>query len=374
MAAHNFVPAMDVSAPAHAPPRLLTARNPDILLVDDEEPNRIAYDRTLSDAGYQCDGAEDALAARAKLEANSYRLVILDINMPGESGLELLTRIRTDRPDVAVVMVTGVDDPKLALKAIEMGAYGYMVKPVRSSELVINVANALFRRSVDAATRSAVERLEAAVKSRTAELIAALEDLHRSQSETILRLAKLVEFRDEETGRHVERMSHYAALLARKLGVPDGRCEVIRQASQLHDVGKVTVPDGILFKPGKLAAAEFEVMKGHAEAGYRMLANSGSDLIRVGAAIARTHHERWDGTGYPNNLSGDAIPLEGRIASVADVFDALTSRRGYRSAFPPGVAVRMIADERGRQFDPRVVNTFLAAMSEIEVLRQRYED
>ncbi len=365
---------MDVSAPAHAPPRLLTARNPDILLVDDEEPNRIAYDRTLSDAGYQCDGAEDALAARAKLEANSYRLVILDINMPGESGLELLTRIRTDRPDVAVVMVTGVDDPKLALKAIEMGAYGYMVKPVRSSELVINVANALFRRSVDAATRSAVERLEAAVKSRTAELIAALEDLHRSQSETILRLAKLVEFRDEETGRHVERMSHYAALLARKLGVPDGRCEVIRQASQLHDVGKVTVPDGILFKPGKLAAAEFEVMKGHAEAGYRMLANSGSDLIRVGAAIARTHHERWDGTGYPNNLSGDAIPLEGRIASVADVFDALTSRRGYRSAFPPGVAVRMIADERGRQFDPRVVNTFLAAMSEIEVLRQRYED
>ncbi len=365
---------MNVSAPAHAPPNLSATRNLDILLVDDDESNRIACDRTLSDAGYQCDGAEDAFAARAKLEADSYRLVILDINMPGESGLDLLTRIRMDWPAVAVVMVTGVDDPKLALKAIEMGAYGYMVKPVRSSELVINVANALFRRSIDAATRSAVERLETAVKSRTAELLAALEDLHRSQSETILRLAKLVEFRDEQTGRHVERMSQYAALLARKLGIPEGRCEVIRQASQLHDVGKVTVPDGILFKPGKLAPAEFEVMKVHAEAGYRMLANSGSDLIRAGAAIARTHHERWDGTGYPHKLSGDAIPLEGRIASVADVFDALTSRRGYRSAFPPGVAVRMIADERGRQFDPRVVNTFLTAMSEIEVLRERYED
>jgi putative two-component system response regulator len=349
-------------------------RPADILLVDDEESNRIAYDRALSQAGYMCAESESADAARASLEKTPYSLVVLDINMPGQSGLELLKQIRTEWPEVAVVMVTGIDDPHLAMRAIEMGASGYMVKPVRSSELVINAANALFRRAVDAEKRTALERLEAAVKTRTAELLAALDDLHRSQSETILRLAKVVEFRDEETGRHVERMSSYSELLARKLGLAESRCDEIRLSSQLHDVGKVTIPDGILFKPGKLAPAEFEVMKGHAEAGYRMLANSQSGVIQLGATIARSHHERWDGTGYPIGLAGEAIPLEGRIAAVADVFDALTSRRGYRSAFPPGVAIRMIADDRGGHFDPHVVNTFLRAMSEVEVLRQRYED
>ncbi|TAN33880.1 response regulator [bacterium] len=352
----------------------LAPNSPDILLVDDEEANRVAYDRTLSASGYTCAEAANASEARAMLQRSAYLLVILDINMPGESGLDLLTHIRTDWPDVAVVMVTGVDDPAQAMKAIEMGAYGYMVKPVRSSELMINVANALFRRSVDAEKMAAMQRLEATVRARTKDLVGALDDLKQSQSETILRLAKLVEFRDEETGRHVERMSHYSRLLARKLGLPESRCAVIQLASQLHDVGKVSVPDGILFKPGKLAPAEFEVMKGHAEAGYRMLANSESEVIQVGATIARTHHERWDGSGYPRNLSEGDIPLEGRIAAVADVFDALTSRRGYRSAFPPGVAVRMIGDERGRQFDPHIVNVFLRAMEEVEVLRQRYED
>lgn len=346
----------------------------DILIVDDDESNRVAYDRTLSASGFTCDSAADAAAARAKLEKNEYRAVLLDHNMPGETGIELLTHIRTAWPGVAVVMVTGVDDTDLAMKAIGLGAYGYMVKPVRSSELLINVANAVFRRDVDAENRRSMRRLEGVVQERTNELVTALADLQHSQSETILRLAKLVEFRDEETGRHVERMSQYCALLARKLGMPEERCALIQLASQLHDVGKVTIPDGILFKPGKLAPAEFEVIKGHADAGYRMLANSDSDVVQVGATIARTHHERWDGTGYPRQLAGEQIPLEGRIAAVADVFDALSSRRVYRSAFPVGVAIQMVRAERGRHFDPDVLNTFLKSMSEVAVLRQKYAD
>ena len=346
----------------------------DVLIVDDEEANRVAYDRALTSRGYSCEEAASAPEARAILERREYRLVLLDIHLGADSGLDLLTEIRTTRPATAVVMVTGIDDPDLAIKAIAMGAYGYMVKPVRVSELIINVANALYRRSAEADYRRLMIGLEAKVQARTNDLVGALDDLHHSQAETILRLAKLVEFRDEETGRHVERMSQYAGLLARKLGMPEERSMNIQLASQLHDVGKVSIPDGILFKPGKLAPAEMEVMKGHAAAGYRMLANSASHVIQIGAEIAHTHHERWDGSGYPQRLGGEQIPLEGRIAAVADVFDSLTSRRPYRSAFPVGTAIDMMGAERNHHFDPNVLNTFLKSMKEVEVVRQQYED
>jgi cyclic di-GMP phosphodiesterase len=346
----------------------------DVLIVDDEEANRVSYERALTARGYTCAEADSAARARALLGQQEFRLVLLDINLGSDSGLDLLTEIRTTRPTTAVVMVTGIDDPNLAMKAIEMGAYGYMVKPVRVSELIINVANALYRRSAEAEHRRAMNKLEDTIKARTSDLVGALDDLQHSQAETILRLAKLVEFRDEDTGRHVERMSHYCGLLARKVGMDDDKSWEVQLASQLHDVGKVSIPDGILFKPGKLAAAEMEVMKGHALAGYRMLTNSASNVIQIGADIAHTHHERWDGSGYPQQLAGDRIPLEGRIAAVADVFDALTSRRPYRSAFPVGTAIDMMGAQRGKHFDPAILNTFLRSMKEVEVVRQQYED
>jgi putative two-component system response regulator len=347
---------------------------PDVLIVDDEEDNRVAYQRTLSARGYTCREAPNAQVARSMLEKDEYRLVLLDINMPGESGLDLLTHIRTAYAGVAVVMVTGVDDPDQAMRAIETGAFGYMVKPVRSTELVLSVANALLRRAVEAEARHTMRRLEAMVQARTKELVAALESLQHSQAETISRLAKLVEFRDEDTGRHVERMSNYCALIASRMGLPVARAITVQLASQLHDVGKVAIPDGILFKPGRLSAQEFEVMKGHAEAGYEMLVGSESEVVQLGAEIARTHHERWDGTGYPRKLNGEEIPVEGRIAAVADVFDALTSRRSYRAAFPVGIAIQKIRDEGDRHFDPRVLSTFLGSLTEVERIRQKFED
>lgn len=350
-----------------------------LLIVDDEPPLRHWAERVLAEHGYACEGAGDALAARARLEDGPYQLALLDVNMPGESGMNLLGHIRSEHPDTAVVMVTGEDSVELAMSAIEHGAYGYIIKPAETGELLINVANALHRRRQDIDTRRLVERLHATATERGEQLEAALQDLRlsrhevwASKAETIFRLARLVEFRDEETGQHLQRMSGYCEILARHSGLPAERCELIRLASQLHDVGKVAISDAILLKPGKLTEEEFETIKTHAEIGYDMLAGSSSELVQVGASIARTHHERWDGSGYPRGLVGEAIPPEGRIAAIADVFDALTSDRVYRSAFPFKVAVGMLRAEGGSRFDPMLMGTFVSALPEIEGVRHAY--
>lgn len=353
----------------------------ELLIVDDDEALRRWEERVVIDQGYTCEGVGEAGTVRQRLAQESYRLVLLDVNMPGESGIELLAYIRREYPEVAVLMVTGEDSTALAMNAIELGAYGYLVKPVGSGELLINVANALHRWRSETETRRLVESLRATVSERTHKLEDALQDLELSQTqvwvsqaETIFRIARTVEFRDEETGHHLHRMSSYCGLLARLTGASAERCEQIRLASQLHDVGKVAVPDNILFKRGKLTPEEFEVMKGHAENGYRMLAGSAAEIVQLGALIARTHHERWDGKGYPHGLAGEEIPLEGRIAAVSDVFDALTSDRVYRSALPVASAIKMMSEERAAHFDPNLLDAFIKADSEIETIRRTYAD
>jgi putative two-component system response regulator len=354
---------------------------PQLLIVDDEEPLRRWEERVVRDNGYTCDGVGDASAARERLRQDTYRLALLDVNMPGDSGIELLSEIRRDHPDVAVLMVTGEDSTELAMSAIELGAYGYLVKPIGSGELVINVANALHRRRSDAQSQRAMQRLQSAVHQRSEELAQALQNLEisetkvwASQAETIFRLARMIEFRDEETGHHVHRMSAYCGILAREVGYSADDAERIRLASQLHDVGKVAVPDAVLLKPGKLTPEEFEIIKGHTDAGYKMLLGSNSDVVRLGSLIAYTHHERWDGSGYPRGLAGATIPQEGRIAAVADVFDALTSDRVYRAALPIKSAVKIMQEERGRHFEPVVLDAFFQVQDEIEEVRQRYAD
>jgi putative two-component system response regulator len=349
--------------------------------VEDNNEIRASGERLLSSRGYTCDGAANAAEARAKLAANDYSVVLLDINMPGESGMALLEHIRQDHSSIAVLMVTGEDDPDLARAAIEMGAFGYLVKPVRPSELLINVSGALYRRELEADNRRAMHRLEGIVAERTTQLLRALGTVQRSESklaaseqETILRLARLVEFRDEETGRHVDRMSSFCGVLAQHIGFTTAKVEELRQASQLHDVGKVAVPDAILFKPGKLTDQEFEVMRGHARKGYEMLVDSPSSLVQEGAAIAWTHHEKWNGNGYPRRLAGEEIPLEGRVAAVADVFDALTSHRVYRPAFPVRSALEIMDADRGKHFEPRLLDALHDSLGEIETLRREYPD
>jgi putative two-component system response regulator len=354
---------------------------PQLLIVDDEESLRRWEERVVRENGYTCNGAHDADSAREHLKSDSYTLALLDVNMPGDSGIELLSDIRRDHPEVAVVMVTGEDSPELAMSAIELGAYGYLVKPIGSGELVINVANALHRRRSDLQSQRVLEGLRDVVQRRSEELAQALQSLElsegkvwASQAETIFRLARMVEFRDEETGHHLHRMSAYCEILARRVGYSAQDAERVRLASQLHDVGKVAVPDGVLLKPGKLTPQEFEVIKRHTDAGYEMLVGSGSDIVQLGASIAYTHHERWDGSGYPRQLEGTAIPREGRIAAVADVFDALTSDRVYRAALPIKSAVGMMREERARHFDPELLDAFLLAQPEVEEIRRQYAD
>jgi putative two-component system response regulator len=354
---------------------------PELLIVDDDDALRHWEERIVREQGYTCDSACDVSTAHEQLQQSTYRLALLDVNMPGESGMDLLAHIRREYPEIAVLMVTGEDSTKLAMTAIELGAYGYLVKPVGSGELLINVANALHRWRTDAENRRLVERLQATVEERSHTLEDALQDLELSQTqvwvsqaETIFRLARVVEFRDEETGHHLHRMSSYCEILARQSGFSAERCEMVRLASQLHDVGKVAVPDSILLKRGTLTPEEFEVIKGHAETGFQMLAGSPAEVVQLGALIARTHHERFDGSGYPRGLAGEDIPPEGRIAAIADVFDALTSDRVYRSALPVKSAIKMMQDERGKHFDPELLDAFFLARSEIDAIRQAYVD
>jgi putative two-component system response regulator len=353
----------------------------ELLIVDDDDALRRWAERVMRDEGYSCDGASNASDARDRLREGAYALALLDVNLPGESGMQLLANIRSEYPATAVMMVTGEDNRRLAMTAIEQGAYAYMVKPVGSGELLINVANALHRRRREREHEHLVQYLQAAVHDRGERLQEALQDLqlsqtkvHVSQAETIFRLARLVEFRDEETGHHLQRMSSYCGVLARQAGLPAHHCEMVRLASQLHDVGKVAVSDNILHKRGKLTAEEFETIKTHAQTGFEMLAGSTSEVVRLGALVAQTHHERWDGNGYPRGLAGEEIPHEGRIAAVADVFDALTTDRVYRPAFPVRSAIDMMQDERATHFDPGMIDAFMGALPEVEAIRRTYRD
>lgn len=333
-----------------------------VLVVDDEEPVRKMIARMVTSGGeWECETAADAAEARMLLARRGFSLVICDVTMPGESGTDLTRWIREHHPDVAVLMATGIDDPQLAQSVLELGAYGYLVKPFKRHEVQINVANALGRRRLELENRDHRALLEQRVEART-------QELRRSREETIRRLSLAIEFRSRETGEHVERIGNGAALIARRLRLNPGRCELIRLAAPLHDVGKIGISDEILLKPEPLTAAERERMENHAEIGYRLLTGSGSDLLETAATIAWTHHERWDGIGYPRRLSGEAIPVEGRITAVMDVFDALTHDRVYRPAMTMDRALETIRAGRESHFDPAIVDAFLASLDELLAL------
>ena len=352
-----------------------------ILVVDDEAPIRRVLCRLLERHGYECEGAADAEEAILALKHRPFALVLTDMDLPGSSGLDLIIQINDSFPETATVMVTGMDDAKLAETALDIGAYGYIIKPFESNEILINVWNALRRRRLEVENRNHRIRLEQMVRERTGELweaIARLEraekDLRVSREETIQRLAIAAEFRDDETAQHIQRMSRYCALVSRASGLDSERSETIRVASLMHDVGKIGIPDSILLKPGKLTPEERTIMQQHCEIGHRILAGSRSDLLKSAADIAWTHHERIDGTGYPNGLKGEQIPIEGRIAAIADVFDALTSDRIYKKAYPLGKALEIMRGGRGSHFDSGLLDSFLEAMDEAVEIREQYPD
>jgi len=245
-------------------------------------------------------------------------------------------------PDTTAVMMSGLDDIALADRALAMGACGYLVKPFDANDVLRSVTSAISRRQHD---------LEAA------------EELKASREETIQRLCIAVEARDPGTAAHISEMSHYCHGVAREIGLPVYRCDLIRNASAMHDIGKIGIPDDILLKPGKLTASERQSMEAHPEIGYRILLGSHSELLQLAAIIAWTHHEKFDGTGYPRGLAGDEIPLEGRLTAVADVYDALTRDRVYRPRFSHGDAIDMLERGRGTHFDPDVLDALFDALA-----------
>jgi putative two-component system response regulator len=352
-----------------------------VLIVDDEEPIRRTLRTLLEGHGYACTLSANAGEARRCLEEQPFALVLSDVNMPGESGLDLVRHIIGRYVDTAVMMVTGVDDPELANIALELGAYGYIIKPFEFNEILINVANALRRRRLEIENRTYRERLEYLVFERTMELREAVarlqladQKLRLAHEEAIQRLSRAAEFRDDATAMHTQRVGRYCAMLAEHLGMDAGRCEVLRIASPMHDIGKVGIPDDILLKPGRLTPKEMGVMRRHAEIGYNILSGSEAEVLDVAAIIALTHHEKVDGSGYPQGLAGESIPVEGRIVAIADVFDALTSNRVYKPAFPLDSAISTMREGRGQHFDPTCLDLFFESMPDILTIREQYAD
>lgn len=342
-----------------------------ILIVDDDEEARRLYGRTLVAAEYECALAASRSEALGLLTEGDFSLAICGLRMSGESGLDLVRDIRSDHPGTAVLMVSREDDPMIAEIAADNGAYGYMVKPLSGNQLLIGVSNALYRRRLEQQSDLQRERLEHAIEQRTAELRAAIEGMKVSQEVTVHRLSRAVEMRDVETGGQIERIGDISALLGAHLGLPRERVELLRIAAPMHDVGKIGVADRILLKPGDLTEEERREMERHTEIGHDLLASSQSELLAIAAVIALTHHERFDGTGYPRGLAGGEIPIEGRIVAVADVFDALISDRVYRPAFSLEQALEAMRRGRGTQFDPVVLDSLLEDVDAVMLIGRK---
>jgi putative two-component system response regulator len=338
-----------------------------ILIVDDDKQIQDLIATFVKREGYKCSLAGSGEQALSTLEETPIELMISDIDMEGMTGVELLKMALNRYPDLAVIMVTGISDRETAIETLHMGAYGYITKPFHLNELVINITNALRRRQLEIENRRHREELEMLVEERTRELF-------KSREESIQILSKAAEFRDDETAKHTIRMGRFCEQLALLQGLSKTFCYKLKNAAPLHDVGKIGISDAILLKPGKLTPEEFEVIKTHCEIGYRILSESTSDILLLGAEIALTHHEKYDGSGYPRGLVGDEIPISGRLAAVCDVFDALTSNRVYNKAISVNKALEIIREGRGKHFDPGILDNFVNNIDLITEIQSRYAD
>lgn len=338
-----------------------------LLLVDDTKTNIDLLVATLMDdhvLSVALNG-QSAIKIAKKLRPD---LILLDVMMPEMDGFEVC-RILHDDPDTAeipIIFLTAMDDPDMKAKGFQEGAVDYITKPFHAAEVKarvrIHLSLLLARRKL--ANQNVL--LEHRVEERTREL-----DLN--YRETVLRLGMAAEYRDNDTGQHIRRIREYTALLARKGGAYTAKeAEDMGLAATMHDIGKIGIPDAILLKPGKLDAEEWRIMKTHAKIGADILANSNSSLLDLSSSIALCHHERWDGTGYPHGLCGEAIPLPGRIVCLVDVFDALTSDRPYKNAWTVEEAAAVIKKDSGSHFDPHLASVFLEHISEIKAIHDRY--
>ena len=345
-----------------------------ILIVDDDELLLVMMAEVVENLGYETETAQDGIEALAKINLD-IDLVLSDLDMPGMDGLEVIRQIRSDPEvmDVPIIMITSMDTREDKVRAIEAGANDFIGKPVDEMELRVRIASLMKGKEIRDELKRHKAALEKTVEKRTNHLRKALDDMveaHRSTQsayqETLQRLAIAAEFKDADTAAHIKRVSEYCTLIAKSIHLPPGEVETIKLAAPMHDVGKIGIPDNILLKPGKYNDEEWVVIKQHPAIGQKLLGGSTNALLKAGEIIAYSHHERWDGTGYPLGLKGEDIPFYGRIISIADVFDALSHERPYKPRFDKDKSLKIMRKYRENLFDPDLLDVFFDNVKEVE--------
>jgi len=348
---------------------------PCIMVVDDEEPMRKLLRVNLTVDGYDVITASNGISALELMEGHEPDLVILDAMMPKMDGFAVAERLKREDETrvIPIIMVTALREVDDRVKAWGLGVDGFLTKPVKRIELMTMVNSLLKVKAYNDHMHDYQRELEAEVARRTEELQRAFQKIKVASLDTIHRLSMAAEYKDGDTGAHIQRVSHYAAAVARKMGLDDESAKSILYASPMHDVGKIGIPDQILRKLGKLDPDEWEIMKKHTIIGAEILSGSDADFIELAGVIALTHHEKWDGSGYPKGLKGTNIPLAGRITAIADVFDALTSKRSYKEPFSTEKTLGIIEEGRGSHFDPKIVDAFFTIEDEILSVKENYK-
>lgn len=322
---------------------------PSILLVDDEPTNLRILNQVLNDT-YKLIFAKSGQEALRLVEKEHPDLILLDVMMPQMTGYEVCEQLK-NHPQfkvIPIIFVTALNDPNDEAKGLNLGAVDYISKPISPAVVKARVKTHL----------SLVD----------------VEELRRTRLQIIQRLGRASEYKDNETGMHVMRMSHYSQVIALAYGFTEVAADNLFNAAPMHDIGKIGIPDSIMLKPGKLTDEEFSIMKQHPEIGAEILGESDSDLIALAKLVSLTHHEKWDGSGYPNQLKGEGIPIEGRIVALADVFDALTSVRPYKGAWTVDEAISFIKKQKGYHFDPELVDCFIQQLAQIVEIKERFKD
>jgi putative two-component system response regulator len=338
-----------------------TDTRPRILVVDDEAQNLKVMKKFLSEH-FSLFFSKSGPGALAIARENPPDLILLDIVMPEMNGLEVCAHLKSDprTEKIPVIFVTARNDIDDEAHGFAAGGVDYITKPVNPAILSARIRTHL-------ALYDQNRSLEDKVKEQTGEIF-------QTRLEIIQRLGRAAEYKDNETGHHIMRISHYCRILAREYGLDRDTSELIFQASPMHDIGKIGIPDHILLKPGRLNEEEWKIMKSHAEIGARIIGRHASRLLQYARIIALSHHEKWDGTGYPKGLAGEDIPLLGRVVAIADVYDALITERVYKKAWPVDKAVNYIRDNAGVFFDPQLVDCFMTRLSDIRQIKTRYPE
>jgi len=349
---------------------LLDIENANILVIDDEKINLELIEKLLKKNGFSnINLFPEAVEALEYYQKTPPDLVLLDINMSGLSGFDVLQRFEDihHTPQPPVLAITVLTDRKMRLQALKLGIRDFINKPFDDEETIMRMRNSLKMHLAHKENIEYSQTLEELVQYRT-------KDLLETQNEMIERLALAAEYRDNDTATHTVRVGYYAKVLAQTLGISEQEAENLRLSAPMHDIGKLGIPDNVLLKTGKLNADEWACMQGHAEIGYKILKDSNSLILKNAGIIALSHHEKWDGSGYPSGLKGTEIHLYGRITAVADVFDALTMIRPYKKAWTIEDATQLIRDESGKHFDPSIVEAFNQVLDQLVAIRETFSD